>query len=39
MSAQGDIERRVVNALARDMPEVNLLELSVLPAKGGPCGW
>ena len=31
----GDIERRVVNALARSVPEVNLLELSVLPAQGG----
>jgi ribosome maturation factor RimP len=35
MSAQGDIERRVVDALAQAMPEVDLLELSVLPAKGG----
>jgi ribosome maturation factor RimP len=35
MSAQGDIERRVVDALAQAMPEVDLLELSVLPAQGG----
>ena len=35
MSAQGDIERRVVGALAQAMPEVDLLELSVLPAQGG----
>ena len=35
MSAQGDIERRVVGALAEGMPEVDLLELSVLPAQGG----
>ena len=34
MSAQGDIERRVVGALAQAMPEVDLLELSVLPAQG-----
>jgi ribosome maturation factor RimP len=35
MSAQGDIERRVVDALATSMPEVDLLELNVLPAGGG----
>jgi ribosome maturation factor RimP len=35
MSAQGDIERRVVDALARAMPAVDLLELTVLPAQGG----
>jgi ribosome maturation factor RimP len=35
MSAQGEIERRVVDALAEAMPEIDLLELSVLPAHGG----
>lgn len=35
MSAQGDIERRVVDALERSTPGVDLLELTVLPGKGG----
>jgi ribosome maturation factor RimP len=35
MSGQREIERRVVDALAEAMPEVDLLELSVLPAGGG----
>jgi len=35
MSAQGDIERRVVDALAEALPAVDLLELRVLPAQGG----
>jgi ribosome maturation factor RimP len=35
MSAHQDIERRVVDALAAATPEVDLLELSVLPAQGG----
>ncbi len=35
MSAHADIERRVADALAHAMPEVDLLELSVLPAQGG----
>jgi ribosome maturation factor RimP len=35
MSAHEDVERRVIDALADAMPEVDLLELSVLPAQGG----
>lgn len=35
MSAHGDIERRVVDALERATPDVDLLELTVLPAGGG----
>lgn len=35
MSAQPEIERRVVEALAEDLPAVDLLELTVLPAGGG----
>jgi ribosome maturation factor RimP len=35
MSAQGDIERRVVDALAEALPAVDLLELTILPAQGG----
>lgn len=35
MSAHQDIERRVVDALEAAMPQVELLELTVLPAQGG----
>jgi ribosome maturation factor RimP len=35
MNAQEAIERRVVDALAEALPEVDLLELRVLPAQGG----
>jgi len=35
MNAQEAIERRVVDALAEALPEIDLLELRVLPAQGG----